>query len=112
MLAWQAWHGWLALVLALLLLTEIGITLWDFVEEDRTRRLPTGERVMHTLMSIVYGAFLATLLPNLWIWWQEPTRFQSVSYEWVGIGLTIFAIGVFFLGIRDLLASKKQSSTL
>ena len=28
------------------------ITLWDFVEEDRTRKLPASERVTHTLLAL------------------------------------------------------------
>ena len=45
-----------------LLLAEISITLWDFIEEDNIRRLPAGERAMHAVMGIVYGAFLASLI--------------------------------------------------
>ena len=43
-LAWTEWRGVWAWLLAALLLVEIGITLADFLEEDRTRRLPQFER--------------------------------------------------------------------
>src|SRR5258705_7513698 len=46
-LGWATWEGPLAWVLAALLLLEICITLWDFIEEDKIRRLPPGERAMH-----------------------------------------------------------------
>src|SRR5687768_16598221 len=39
-LGFLTWHGVFAWILLLLLLSEIGITLWDFIEEDRIRRLP------------------------------------------------------------------------
>ena len=35
-------------------------------------RLPAGERVMHTIMAIVYGAFLAHLLPQVLQWLSQP----------------------------------------
>src|SRR5579862_2053214 len=58
-LGWLTWNGPLAWVLAALLATEIVITLLDFIEEDKIRKLPPGERAAHAIMGIVYGAFLA-----------------------------------------------------
>jgi hypothetical protein len=49
-LAWFEWHGWLVLILVCALVAEIVITLWDFVEEDKVRKLPAGERMMHAVM--------------------------------------------------------------
>src|SRR5215467_1844323 len=49
-LGWLTWNGLLAWVFLLLLAVEVVLTLQDFLEEDRTRRLPPGERVMHALM--------------------------------------------------------------
>jgi hypothetical protein len=72
-LGFFTWNGTLAYVLAVLLFTEICITLWDFVEEDKIRKLPPGERCMHAVMGIVYGAFLAYLAPEMFKWAQEPT---------------------------------------
>jgi hypothetical protein len=54
------WEGLAAWALAALLLAEIAITLRDFVVEDTVRRplggVYPGERVMHAVMGIVYGA--------------------------------------------------------
>jgi hypothetical protein len=104
-LGFLTWNGSLAWVLCALLLAEIGITLWDFVEEDRIRRLPGGERVMHAVMGIVYGAFLAYLVPEILRWSTETTGFGS-SYHgfpaWVLAGL---AVGVLLSGVRDVMAS-------
>ena len=60
--------GAFAWLLLGLLLAEICITLWDFIEEDKIRRLPAGERAMHAVMGIVYGAFLAFLIPEMMAW--------------------------------------------
>src|SRR6201995_2306569 len=51
LLAWYELHGAWVLILAALLATEILITLADFVLEDRTRRLPPFERILHTLLA-------------------------------------------------------------
>jgi hypothetical protein len=53
------------------------ITLWDFIEEDRVRRLPAGERAMHAVMGIVYGAFLANLVPEIVRWSAGPIRIRT-----------------------------------
>lgn len=104
-LAWVLWHGaWAWLFLAILVF-EIGITLWDFIEEDISRRLPPGERVMHTLMAIIYGAFLAYLLPEIFQWTSRETELVLVERGWLSWILTAFATGVFFSGIRDIIAS-------
>lgn len=106
-LAWLEWRGALAWVFVAILLFEIVITLWDFIEEDLNRPLPPGERVMHTVMAIVYGAFLANLLPALWYWSQQPTAFELVSYGRISWLMSLMAIGVFLSGIRDWAASMR-----
>jgi len=101
-LAWFTWNGWLAIVFCSLLAFEIVITLLDFIEEDRSRPLPAGERIMHTIMAIVYGAFLANLLPQVVNWYNAPSCFQLASHGVLSIVLSFFAIGVFASGCRDL----------
>ena len=104
-LGFVTWNGGLAWLLLALLIGEIVITLWDFIEEDKIRRLPAGERAMHAIMGIVYGAFLAFLLPEMHRWSALDTGFGS-SYHgfpaWLLLGL---AAGVFVSGVRDLAAS-------
>lgn len=104
-LAWAEWRGWLAWAFAAVLAFEIVITLWDFIEEDISRPLPPGERVMHTVMAIVYGAFLANLVPVLVRWSSEPVAFTPADYGVVSWLMTGMAVGVFASGVRDLLAS-------
>src|SRR5262249_6798623 len=104
-LAWAEWHGALTWVLVTILAFEVVITLCDFIEEDRNRPLPAGERIMHTIMAIVYGAFLANLVPHLVDWSAAPTGFAPVDYGVISWVMTAMAVGVFASGIRDVLAS-------
>jgi uncharacterized protein len=109
-LAWIQWRGSLAWLLVAVLAMEIVITLWDFIEEDLRRPLPPGERVMHTIMGIVYGAFLARLIPELAGWMHQPTALVTVSYGWLSWILSAFAAGVFLSGVRDLVAGIQRGS--
>jgi uncharacterized protein len=104
-LAWLQPHGWLVLLLAILLAIEIAITLSDFIVEDRTRKLPPGERAMHAVMGITYGVFLALLFPNAAGWLGAPTGFVPASYGALSWILSAFAFGVGLSGVRDLTAS-------
>lgn len=103
--AWLEPHGWAVLLLAALLAVEIAITLSDFIVEDRTRKLPPGERTMHALMGITYGVFLALLWPNAAAWLAAPAGVGTASYGWLSLILSAFAFGVGLSGIRDLAAS-------
>ena len=51
-LGWFEPKGMWATALLALLAGELLITLWDFVEEDRTRHLLATERVTHTLLTL------------------------------------------------------------
>lgn len=110
-LGFATWQGVLAWILLAILAVEIIITLWDFVEEDKVRKLPAGERCMHSIMGIVYGAFLAYLVPEILSWSQLPTGW-GVSYHGIPAWLLLLiAIGVFVSGIRDLVASLRPKSS-
>lgn len=100
-IGWLTWNGLLAWICLLLLGIEIVITLADFLEEDRTRKLPSGERVMHAIMGIVYGLFLAYLLPTIFRWMHESTGFGHAYYGLLSWLLTLMAGGVLLSGIRD-----------
>jgi hypothetical protein len=104
-LGWCTWHGLYAYLLAALLVGEIIITLWDFIEEDKVRRLPPGERAMHAIMGIVYGAFLAKLVPELVAWSRLPTGFGAAYHGFPAWVLSVVAAGVFASGVRDAIAA-------
>jgi uncharacterized protein len=103
-LGWSEWHGALALLLGVLLLVEVVLTLADFLEEDRSRRLPPSERVLHTVLAVMYGLFLATLAPHLVAWAAAPTGIAWTPHGLASWAMSVFAAGVFAWSVRDALA--------
>jgi len=98
-LPWVAWTGPAAAVLVVLLAVEAVVTFTDFVVEDRVRvslgGVHPGERVMHGIMAVVYGAFLAELLPVLGDPLGDPAPVG------LRIGLTALGVGSLLSGGRD-----------
>ena len=103
-LGWSEWHGALAWLLAALLLIEVVLTLADFLEEDRSRKLPPFERILHTLLAVMYGLFLATLAPHLLAWAAAPTGFAWAPHGAVSWGFTACGVGVLAWSMRNALA--------
>ena len=107
-LAWWEWRGaWAAAVVALLVI-EVCVTLADFVVEDRTRRLPTTERVLHTVLAINFGAMLAVLAPTLLAWARLPSALARVDYGFASWLLTAAAAGAFAWSVRNALAARRH----
>lgn len=103
-LAWFRWQGVLALLIAGVLTLEIVITLADFIVEDRTRRLPASERVLHTVLALNFGAILALFAPELYRWWESAPGVIGVSYGVFSWIFTLFAAGVLAWSVRNALA--------
>lgn len=108
LIAWAEPKGLLAIAIGGLLVVEVIITLTDFVEEDRTRRLPASERVTHTLLALNYGAILALLAPRLIEWAGQPTGLATVSHGLWSLMASVAAVGVCLFGLRDLAASGRS----
>ena len=106
-LAWAQWHGALAGLLAALLAAELVITLADFLEEDRRRRLPPFERVLHTVLAVSYGVFLATLAPHLHAWARLPTRLAWTPHGALSWAFTACGAGLFAWSVRNALAVRR-----
>lgn len=110
-LPWLAWHGRYVILLCGLFLTEIVLTLWDFVVEYWVRKqlggLYQGESVMHGLMGIVYGGMLGNIIPTLKVWWHEPSGLTVVPLVGVIFRCIMLAMaaGVALSGVRDLYAA-------
>jgi len=113
MLPWFAWQGGYAIALAALLFVEVVLTLWDFVVENWIRKplggVYPGERIMHAVMGIVYGAMLAYLFPRMLLWWSQPTGLVESPPPFPAVlrwTMVAMAGGVFLSGVRDLYASE------
>lgn len=111
-LAWVEWHGAYAYWFGLIFCLELGLTLWDFVVEDQTRKLPATERITHTILTLNYGMVLAVMAGQWYGWLQQPTEFVGVNHGFLSWIATLYAIGVLLWTLRDLtsaMRSKKQS---
>ncbi|WP_158921138.1 TIGR01777 family oxidoreductase [Acidisphaera sp. S103] len=108
-LAWLRWDGAWAWVLAILLAAEVLITLADFIEEDMTRRLPPLERVLHTVLAISYGGFVAALAPVLVRWASQPTGLTWKGHGAVSLLFSVYAAGVLAWSVRNAIAVVRLS---
>lgn len=106
-LAWWQWYGVWAVLLGALLISELFVTMCDFVIEDKTRRLPSFERVLHTVLAINIGVFLAVFYPVLSEWYGHDTIMAPVNYGVWSWMFTAFSAGVLVWGIRNALAVMK-----
>ncbi|MBS0416860.1 MAG: TIGR01777 family oxidoreductase [Proteobacteria bacterium] len=106
-LAWFRWQGAWVVLIGVVMLAEVIITLLDFIVEDRTRRLPAFERVLHTTLALNFGAVLAMLGPVLIRWWAMPSRVIPVDYGPISWLFSVFGVGVFAWSLRNGLAVRK-----
>jgi len=102
-LAWFRWQGYWAFLIAAVFALEIVVTLADFLVEDKTRRLPAFERILHTVLALNYGVLLAALAPVLIAWSKLPSEVvrSSHAFSWI---FTVFGIGVFAWCLRNAIA--------
>ncbi|WP_432719442.1 TIGR01777 family oxidoreductase [Jeongeupia wiesaeckerbachi] len=108
-LAWLAFHGAWVWVIAGLILLEVGLTLWDFVIEDASRKLPATERVLHTVLAINGGAVFGLYAWQLVQWHALESDLVLVDHGWHSIVLSVLALGVFISGLRDAHAAWRMS---
>lgn len=106
--AWLHFAGWFVLAFSILLAAEIIVTLLDFVEEDRSRRLPPNERILHTILTINYGALIAVIAPALWVAWKQDSAISLVdrgAWSWL---FSVYAIGTLACSVRDAIAGLRS----
>lgn len=103
-LGFVEWRGVFTWIFAAILITEVLITLWDFVEEDVTRKLPASERITHTLLAVNYGVILGFFWPFLVEWEKKATGFAIVEYGWYSVSMALCSAGVLIWGLRDYMA--------
>ncbi len=107
-LAWREWHGAWALLITGALLLEVAITAWDFIIEDRTRRLSAFERLLHTVLTLLFGVVLMALAPVLLRWFGEPTAVVPVTHGVFSVLLTVLAAGMAVWATRDAIAALRH----
>jgi uncharacterized protein len=105
-LAWFVFGGWWVALLWAVVVTEVVLTLVDFLIEDHTRVLPQSERVLHTLLAIGGGAAFMVLALQTPAWWALPSELARADYGWKSWALTLAAAGVTASGVRDALAAR------
>ncbi len=104
--AWAELRGLYAAALLTILAIELVITLADFVEEDRSRALSPQERILHGLLTLNYGAFLALILPDLLRLAAMPSDIVTLHHGWMSWLLTLYAIGSAGFGVREARAAR------
>jgi uncharacterized protein (TIGR01777 family) len=105
-LAWLEFHGAWVLLPATLLAVEVAITIADFLEEDRSRKLPPLERVLHTVLAVSFGLLLGLLAPVFLAWWRQPESLVLVTHGAASWFFTVAGVGVSAWSFRNLLASR------
>ncbi len=106
-IAWTMPHGWWAILAGGLFAIEVVLTTLDFVEEDRSRKLPASERVLHLILTLCFGGMLALLAPILWNWAAQPSALHAVNHCILSWVLTVGSLGTLLLGLREWLAANR-----
>lgn len=91
--------------MVVLFAVEIGLTLWDFLVEDRTRLLPASERLTHTVLAMNGGAFVALLTITALDWYRLPSALAWHPHGALGGFLVFCGVGVTVSGVRDAMAA-------
>jgi hypothetical protein len=107
-------HGVFAVGMMILLGVDVGISILDFSLEGRSRELlgglPSGEYVLHMVMAMLFGAFVAVLFPWLagWMEFESGLRFnEALAPGWLRWILGMMAVFVLWSGVEDLRAAVK-----
>lgn len=106
-------HGtWFAVMLAILVF-DIGVSLWDFAIERRSRApmggLPSGEYVLHSIIAMLFGAFVACYLIGAVGWFERETALlYDPNVPWpVQAVFGAMAVGVLASGVSDAVAAAR-----
>ncbi len=109
-------QGLFVWAIAAIFLFDIAISIWDFALETESRRrlggLPGGEYVLHMLIAMVFGAFVAAFLGSAGPRFHQPSllRFDPVAGLWLRALFLAMAGGVLASGIQDALAILRLKS--
>lgn len=109
---WLHLQGWWAVLVGALLLMEMVITVADFLEEDRSRKLPPFERALHTVLTVSYGLLLGLLGPMLWQAARMPTELVFTYYGFWSWFFTAASVGVLIWSARNAWAVWQLGKTV
>ena len=104
-LALFAWHGAAAWAIGGLLALECLVTGTDELLENRIRKLPDNERVMHVFLTINLGAIIAVMAPRLQEWAAQPTAWMATDRGAAEWALVAFGLASAAWAVRDALAA-------
>ncbi|WP_051302971.1 TIGR01777 family oxidoreductase [Comamonas composti] len=110
--AWLQWSGWWVVLPAGLLVTELFITIADFLEEDRSRKLPPLERALHTVLAVSYGLLVGLVGPLFWQAAQDAPGVVVVTHGWWTVLFSLASAGVLLWSLRNALAVHKLGAML
>lgn len=102
--AWLQWSGWWVLLPAGLLVVELFITIADFLEEDRSRKLPPLERALHTVLAVSYGLLVGLVGPVFWQAAQGDAGVAIVTHGWWTPVFSVASVCVLAWSVRNAIA--------
>jgi hypothetical protein len=107
-----ALHGLYFWGLMGLFMIDLGISIWDFALERRSRQffggLPSGEYVLHILIAMLFGALVTAVCFGGGSWAALPTHFGYAPVAVPGllrIAMAVMALLVFISGVQDAVAA-------
>jgi hypothetical protein len=103
-LALFRWEGALAWVPAGLLAAEVVVTGTDELVENRSRKLPDNERVMHVILTLNLAFIIALVVPIAAEWSTRPTGLVRSEHGALGWLLVAFGLASAGWSVRDALA--------
>ncbi|MDP2247601.1 MAG: hypothetical protein Q8J65_05675 [Nitrosomonadales bacterium] len=106
-LAWFQWKGFWCYFIAAVLLIEIIITSIDALVEDRVRTLSAFERVVHILLFINTGIYIALLAPVLLEWQAQANTVSFIYHGWPSVLLSLLGLFAIAWTVRDALSYRK-----
>jgi hypothetical protein len=109
-LGWFEWHGALALVMAELLVAEIGVDAVDEWTENHIRVLPQNERVLHMALAMNLGAITLLFASILIVWHAQPTALVRHDDDWLSWVLLLFGVASAAWSTRDFFAWRRLAS--
>ncbi len=109
--AWCTPHGAYSYMFVATILLQTVLVVIQLFEDDEAGRITIGERIVQGVLGALQGAFLAVLTPELFAWKAAPSAVDLGGHGSTSIALTACAVCFGYYGLRDVVASLRESST-